>query len=129
MDTAKFPEVTPHGVALTTGTGDCGQLGLGTDIEEKTRPTLVDIKHEIVDVCAGGMHTVCLTKEGKVITFGANDDAALGRDTQEDMDFEPGEVELPGKAIQIAVGDCHSVALLEGGRVFAWGSIKVNHIF
>lgn len=49
-----------------TGAGDVGQLGLGADVLEKTRPALVNIEHEIVDICAGGMHTVCLTIKGKV---------------------------------------------------------------
>ena len=49
-----------------TGSGDVGQLGLGPDVLEKTRAALVNLDHEIVDVLAGGMHTVCLTKEGKV---------------------------------------------------------------
>lgn len=51
---------------LVTGAGDVGQLGLGPDVLEKSRPALVPLEHEVVDVCAGGMHTVCLTKDGKV---------------------------------------------------------------
>lgn len=62
----KFPEVSTKGVVLVTGAGDVGQLGLGPDVLEKSRPAVVNIEHEIVDVCAGGMHTVCLTADGKV---------------------------------------------------------------
>lgn len=51
---------------LVTGAGDFGQLGLGPDVLEKSRPALIQLENEIVDICAGGMHTVCLTKEGKV---------------------------------------------------------------
>lgn len=61
-----MPEITTEGVVLVTGSGDVGQLGLGPDILEKTRPALVNLNKEVVDVCAGGMHTVCLTKDGKV---------------------------------------------------------------
>lgn len=49
-----------------TGAGDVGQLGLGLDVLEKSRPAVVKIEHEVVDICAGGMHTVCLTNQGKV---------------------------------------------------------------
>ena len=52
------------GVALTIGQGDVGQLGLGPDELEKSRPALVDSVPDVVDVAAGGMHTVCLTVNG-----------------------------------------------------------------
>ena len=32
-----------------------------------------------VDVAAGGMHTVALDSEGRVWTFGCNDEGSLGR--------------------------------------------------
>lgn len=66
MEGLKFPDVTIKGVVLVTGAGDVGQLGLGPDVLEKSRPAVVNIDHEIVDICAGGMHTVCLTANGKV---------------------------------------------------------------
>ena len=61
------PDLTEHGVVLTCGEGDVGQLGLGEEIFERSRPAKVDINgEEIVSVAAGGMHTVCLTKKGEV---------------------------------------------------------------
>ena len=54
------------GVVLTCGQGDVGQLGLGEDIMEKSRMALVDIPDQVIQVCAGGMHTVCLTSTGQV---------------------------------------------------------------
>ncbi|KAJ8959441.1 hypothetical protein NQ318_022133 [Aromia moschata] len=129
LENATLPEITTHGVVLVTGAGDVGQLGLGPDILEKKRPALVNLEHEIVDICAGGMHTVCLTSKGKVLTFGCNDEGALGRITEgkEDAEFESGEVELPGKVIQISAGDSHSAALLDNGQVFAWGTFRDSH--
>ena len=59
-----------NGVVLTLGQGDTGQLGLGPDIMERSKPALVKDLSRVKAVCAGGMHTVCLTKEGKVYTFG-----------------------------------------------------------
>lgn len=69
LEVANLPSLSKEGVVLVTGAGDVGQLGLGPDVLEKSRPALVSLEHEIVDVCAGGMHTVCLTKEGKVGEF------------------------------------------------------------
>ncbi|KAK7788454.1 hypothetical protein R5R35_012250 [Gryllus longicercus] len=113
------------GIVLTFGQGDVGQLGLGEDIMERMRPALVPVLKDIVDVCAGGMHTTCLSSSGEVITFGCNDEGGLGRETSEEgSEFKPGKVELVGKAIQITAGDSHSAVLLDDGRVFAWGSFR-----
>ena len=55
------------GCVLAMGEGDTGQLGLGPDIMEKVKPAKVDLpKDNVVQVYAGGMHTVCLTDAGEV---------------------------------------------------------------
>lgn len=54
------------GKVLTCGEGDVGQLGLGEDVMEKGRPALVTIPDPVIQVCGGGMHTVCLTEKGEV---------------------------------------------------------------
>ncbi|CAH0545761.1 unnamed protein product [Brassicogethes aeneus] len=129
LDNARIPETDVEGVVLVTGSGDTGQLGLGPDVMEKTRPALVNLEQEIVDICAGGMHTVCLTKDGKVLTFGCNDEGALGRVTEgkDDAEFTAGEVKLPGRVMQVSAGDSHTAALMEDGRVFAWGTFRDSH--
>lgn len=64
----------------------------------------------------------------QVLTFGCNDEGALGRNTsdKEDAEFAAGEVELPAKVTQISAGDSHTAVLLEDGRVYAWGTFRVN---
>ncbi|XP_044016380.1 regulator of chromosome condensation-like [Aphidius gifuensis] len=121
--------VLTGGVVLAVGQSDVGQLGLGEDVLEKTRFAVIPNYTDIVAIAAGGMHNVCLTKTGNVITFGCNDEGALGRDTSKEEGSEtiPGPVKLDGKAIQITAGDSHSAALLEDGRVFAWGSFRDSH--
>lgn len=51
---------------LVLGQGDVGQLGLGEDIIERKKPALVSLPEKIVQVIAGGMHTVCLSDTGNV---------------------------------------------------------------
>jgi len=116
------------GVVLTVGMGDVGQLGLGPDIEEKTRPGLVPNLKDIVAIAAGGLHTVALNKQGKVYTWGNNDEGGLGRITAcEEDNFECGEVKIIGKVVQISAGDCHTIALTDDGKVFAWGCFRDNN--
>lgn len=54
------------GQVLVLGQGDVGQLGLGEDIVERKKPALVSLPESIVQVIAGGMHTVCLSDTGNV---------------------------------------------------------------
>jgi len=114
------------GVVLTLGQGDTGQLGLGPDVMERSKPGLVKDLKNVIAVCAGGMHTVCLTQEGKVYTFGCNDEGSLGRhiEDEEEETFVPGLVILPSKVKQISAGDSHTVVLTEEGQVYYWGTFR-----
>ncbi|KAK3089922.1 hypothetical protein FSP39_007654 [Pinctada imbricata] len=123
---SSHPDLTEHGLVLTCGEGDVGQLGLGEEIFERSRPAKVDVAGEdIVSVVAGGMHTVCLTNKGEIYTFGCNDEGALGRDTsKEGSETEPAKVDFHGRGIQVSAGDSHSAVLTEEGKVYAWGNFR-----
>lgn len=113
------------GQTLTLGEGDVGQLGLGPDVMERTKPGKVDIPATVVQVCCGGMHTVCVTKDGEVYTFGCNDEGALGRKTEDEDDCSvPGKVTLNHKVVQVSAGDSHTAALTDEGKVFIWGTFR-----
>lgn len=116
------------GNLLVCGQNDVGQLGLNPDdFMEKTRPALVAEVPNVVNVKAGGMHSLCLTKAGEIWSFGCNDEGALGRDTSEEgSENKPRKIDLEGKVVKISAGDSHSACLLEDGRVFAWGSFRVS---
>ncbi|KAK8760838.1 hypothetical protein V5799_027893 [Amblyomma americanum] len=111
------------GQVYAVGQADVGQLGLGEDFMERLRPTLVPNLDNVVDVVAGGMHTLCLTVDGKVWSFGCNDEGALGRQTDEN-EGTPGLVELPEPVAKLSAGDSHSVALTVTGKVFMWGNFR-----
>lgn len=119
----------PCGNILSCGQGEVGQLGLGEDVMEKTRPALVDGLKDIVDISAGGMHNLCLNRKGEVFSFGCNDEGALGRETadEEGSEFVPRKIALPSKCLRISAGDSHSACLLNDGRVYAWGSFRDSH--
>ena len=62
---SQLPRLTVEGCVLTLGEGDTGQLGLGPDVLERTKPGKVGVP-DMVQICAGGMHTVCLNNKGEV---------------------------------------------------------------
>lgn len=66
----KLPSLPSEtGTVFVFGNGDTGQLGLGEDMLDRKKPFPIrDLDdEEIVDVVAGGLHTVAITKEGKVL--------------------------------------------------------------
>ncbi|XP_072250661.1 regulator of chromosome condensation isoform X2 [Leuresthes tenuis] len=116
------------GQVLVLGQGDVGQLGLGEAIIERKKPALLSLPEKIVQVTAGGMHTVCLGEAGHVYSFGCNDEGALGRDTTEEgSEMIPGKVTLEEKVVQVSAGDSHTAALTEDGSVYIWGSFRDNN--
>lgn len=141
---SKKPKLIQHpshgqteGQVLTFGTGDTGQLGLGETMERK-KPALVKIELEdgLIEVCGGGMHTIALSKSGRVFSWGCNDEGSLGRlapdgtALSEDDDCAiPGEVLFPEGTLpilQTSAGDSHSAALTADGKVYFWGGWRDN---
>ncbi|KAJ3043219.1 Regulator of chromosome condensation [Rhizophlyctis rosea] len=125
------PRYTQVGEVWVCGSGDTGQLGLGATDEEQRKPRCVKtIKDEdIVAVFAGGLHSVALTKEGKLWSWGCNDDKALGRSGEEN---EPEKVQgLDDEfVVQVACADSATAVLTKEGKVYAWGTFRTaNGLF
>lgn len=68
------------GQVFVFGNGDIGQLGLGDEMLERKRPMPLKAleDEEIVDIVAGGIHTITITKAGKVRTELWNTERAAG---------------------------------------------------
>lgn len=83
------------------GEGGNGELGLGTEKAVNVRrprlnPKLAAEHVGVVQIAAGGMHSLALTHDGKVYSWGINDQGTLGRDTTKgevlkDMNENPDE--------------------------------------
>ncbi|KAK1141318.1 hypothetical protein N8T08_009225 [Aspergillus melleus] len=76
------------------GTNCYGELGLGNlwRKSEFARPVLnANLAAEtvgVVQLVVGGIHSAALTCDNRIMTWGVNDDATLGRDTKEDLKDE-----------------------------------------
>ncbi|ORZ05948.1 regulator of chromosome condensation 1/beta-lactamase-inhibitor protein II, partial [Lobosporangium transversale] len=117
-------EATP-GRVYVFGTGDCAQLGLGEDILSRKKPAnLTALNDEqIVDIAAGGLHNMALTADGKLWSWGVNDQRTLGRSGDE---YTPLPVEGLDhvKIMKVACSDSLTVALTEEGTVYTWGTFR-----
>ncbi len=142
---------------LLCGFGDCNQLGnldrtapQGNSHEDEDETGTPEAKRpkemkylrgtSILQVACGGLHSLALRADGTVLSWGCNDDGALGRITITGADngthatapkataeFIPGLIANSrslGIIARIACGDCHSLALTLHGQVYMWGCYK-----
>lgn len=140
------------------GGGENGELGLGPKCTAASRPRkslyldpFDSSKYHITRVACGGMHTVALTDDNQIITWGVNDNDALGRTTHwdgglrdEDAESDDDDGELNpfestptaintkffasgAKFVDVAAGDSCSFALTDDGLVYGWGTFRVRY--
>jgi alpha-tubulin suppressor-like RCC1 family protein len=76
---------------------------------------------DVVDIAAGGEHSMALREDGGVWTWGADSSGQLGR-PEIFFNSIPSLVELPFPIRSVAGGGEHSLALANDRTVFGWGS-------
>ena len=124
--------VTRAGTVRCFGLSTHGELGYGDletigDDEHPYEAGDVDIGDTpAVYVGTGIRHTCALLEDGTVKCWGDSQSGRLGYSVGEDSgdDEAPGSVGvviLGGSVEQLAVGDQHNCAVLEGGTVRCWG--------
>lgn len=113
------------------GSGECDQFpsdgSHGEDEETEGEDVMRAVpqlagSHDLVDVRCGAMHTAALDKDGRVLTWGCNDDGALGR---KEYCRRPTPVPLPAPVAQVCCGDSHTAFLLaDYSAVFLTGMYR-----
>jgi alpha-tubulin suppressor-like RCC1 family protein len=116
------------------GTGGFGMLGYGKeenlgDDETPASAGDVDVGDSVAQIAAGMSHTCALLVTGKVRCWGLG--LVLGHVEFESIgdDEAPasaGDVDVGGKVVQLAAGDYHTCALIEGGTVRCWGTFTAG---
>ncbi|SEC32993.1 sialidase [Streptomyces sp. TLI_105] len=102
------------------GHNSSGQLGNGGNTNQ-TVPTTVPRLTNIKDIAAGGKHALALDTSGQVYSWGDNAYGQLGNNRTGDSRTVPDRVQGMPKVKQISAGCDFSLALLENGKVYAWG--------
>ncbi|MFI1978505.1 RCC1-like domain-containing protein [Streptomyces wedmorensis] len=102
------------------GHNSSGQLGNGGNTNQ-TVPTTVPRLTNIKDIAAGGKHALALDTAGQVYSWGDNAYGQLGNNRTGDNRTVPDRVQGMPKVKQISAGCDFSLALLENGKVYAWG--------
>ncbi len=121
--------VRDDGRVLCWGENGNGQLGLGADAvssDDRPIPTLLDNANlgVVRQIACGDRHTCAVRDDGKVFCWGMSSSGRLGFTGVIGMNY-PSPVLLEDGALgvvrQVALGDSHSCALREDGRVLCWG--------
>jgi len=105
------------------GRGEDGQLGLG-DTSDQDEPTYVDALRGVGvrQIACGSGHTVVLTTEGEVYTWGRGDDGRLGHGDN-GWKYVPRITQsLSGHTVvQVTCGSYHTAAVTSNGDLWTWG--------
>uniref|UniRef100_A0A914VPX8 HECT domain-containing protein n=1 Tax=Plectus sambesii TaxID=2011161 RepID=A0A914VPX8_9BILA len=120
--------VADDGRLFAWGSNSHGQLGTRLPNKQLVahQPKRV-ILPEVIQVACGATHSIALTENGRVHTWGLNGNGQLGTglrpQSSEHFVDTPSSVEsLVGvPIIQVAAGGRHSVVLSVSGAVFSWG--------
>lgn len=102
-----------------------GQLGHGESTSQET-PRLIEAFREYgaraKQVSCGGKHTLILTDDGEVLSFGVGEYGRLGTGSNDDAAVPtPLEVLANEDIVQVATGLDHSLALSATGNIYTWG--------
>ena len=117
-----------EGLVYCWGRNDYGQLGDGA---VSPTPSAVPVEVSglagVIQVAAGRDHTCALTASGEVHCWGRGGQGQLGNSPVQDsatpvqVDAFGSDVGDLGQAVQLALGDGFSCALLDNGQAACWG--------
>ncbi|XP_059113876.1 E3 ISG15--protein ligase Herc6-like [Peromyscus eremicus] len=120
------------GRVFAWGAGSEGQLGIGEFKKINLTPmkikALAGIK--IIQVSCGHYHSLALSEDGQVFSWGKNSQGQLGLGKNIQSQASPQKVKyLEGIPLaQVAAGGNHSFALSLTGTSFGWGSNSVGQL-
>ncbi|XP_058522623.1 probable E3 ubiquitin-protein ligase HERC6 [Ochotona princeps] len=124
--------VCHKGGVFAWGAGSEGQLGLGELKETVFIPSKIKALSEIkiIQVSCGHHHSLALSADSQVFSWGKNSDGQLGLDRELLWQASPQRVKsLQGIPVaQVAAGGAHSFALSVSGTSFGWGSNNAGQL-
>ena len=126
--------VTKKGYLYTFGLGKGGRLGLGDDQPQQCplpQRVLGPLqRRQVVSVAAAENHSLCVTSQGDVYSWGSNRFGQLGDHATGSSPVAPcGNRSIPRRVenlkqhpcVAVAAGERHSVTLSRKGEVYVWG--------
>jgi len=115
--------LTDRGNLVCWGLNDYGQVGEATTDSGTTPHYFSAETAPLVSISTGVTHSCGIDESRNPICWGNNEDGQLGDDSMESSSV-PVHVQLPAGVTvrEVAAGDSHTCALLDGDDVMCWGN-------
>ena len=115
--------LTAEGALFSFGLGEYGQLGHGDAANQLQPKRVVALaKERVVGVAAGMFHSLALTAEGTLLSFGQGTCGRLGHGDTEKQPWPKLVAALAKESVvNLAAGGGHSLALTAKGALFSFG--------
>jgi len=108
---------------LCWGADESGQLGDGTELNNKNTPVAVaGLRGQVSAIAPGGRHMCALTAAGGVFCWGNNDAGQLGDGTETNARTPVHVLGLTNGIIAVEAGGHHTCALSGSSVVKYWGN-------
>nr|XP_008109241.1 PREDICTED: probable E3 ubiquitin-protein ligase HERC6 [Anolis carolinensis] len=123
--------VCNKGRVYSWGAGTFGQLGTG-ELGDRLIPKTINAlsKYKVIQVACGHDHSIALTNDGRIFSWGQNIHGQLGLGKDISSQASPQQVSaLDGIPLaQVAAGGAHSFALSLSGVVYGWGRNNAHQL-
>ncbi|XP_066487809.1 probable E3 ubiquitin-protein ligase HERC6 [Tiliqua scincoides] len=129
--------ICSNGDLFSWGGGTFGQLGTG-ELQERLIPKKIEFDRKtdtlsqvkIIQTACGHYHSIALTRDGRVYSWGQNTYGQLGLGKGESFKARPQHVSaLNGIPLaEVAAGGAHSFALSLSGVAYGWGKNNAHQL-
>ncbi|OAY57362.1 RCC1 domain-containing protein RUG3, mitochondrial isoform X3 [Manihot esculenta] len=122
--------LTEDGQIWNWGANSNYELGRGDKVggwKPKLIPSLEDVR--IIQIASGGYHSLALTDEGKVLSWGFGGHGQLGHSSKQNQKI-PMVIDALAdqRFVYIACGGSSSAAITDEGKLYMWGNAKDSQL-
>ena len=120
--------LTASGQCYAWGQNKYGQLGIVSHEMAEMPQKIEELSDKkVIKISCGAYHSMALTSDGEVFSWGHNTFAQLGDKTYNSRST-PTQVLFRDKIISISCGTNHSIALTQTGSAYVWGSNELGQL-